>query len=235
MHTVRKWNLPLLRSIFMEDEVKAISQIPLCLSPKDDSWPLCLSSKDDSWVWGLSKSGIFSVRSAYYTSLARLSTGSASFDPFWVVLWNLNIVPKIRFFIWKCCSNSIAVKNVLFIRHLAADTLCPLCSSKDESIVHALFHGHIHSETLSVPGRPWLREVATGLLQPECSVVHTDGAWRASTCKGSRGIIIESSSGDFYVAYCRSGLCYPAMATEAEAIRDGVLLAVSLNLSAVLI
>ena len=46
---------------------------------------------------------------------------------------------KLRHFIWKCCSNVIAVKTNLQRRGIRLETCCPLCEEDTETHVHLFF------------------------------------------------------------------------------------------------
>jgi hypothetical protein len=55
LHTHKRWNMGLVLAIFVEEEVKAISIIPLSpLQPQDQL------------VWSGTSNGLFSVQSAYH-------------------------------------------------------------------------------------------------------------------------------------------------------------------------
>ncbi len=53
-------------------------------------------------------------------------------------IWNLNILPKIQYFLWKCAHHSILVKNTLVKRRIIDDPICDICLNSDETILHVL-------------------------------------------------------------------------------------------------
>uniref|UniRef100_A0A803MJ30 Uncharacterized protein n=1 Tax=Chenopodium quinoa TaxID=63459 RepID=A0A803MJ30_CHEQI len=61
------WNLPLLNSYFLQWEVNEITKIPVARF-----------GDDESWTWHFTKSGDFSVRSAYHAMIESKKHGSAA-------------------------------------------------------------------------------------------------------------------------------------------------------------
>ena len=59
-----------------------------------------------------------------------------SFAGSWI--WNLQTLPRIQMFIWRCMHNSIAVKEVIAKRGILIETSCPMCHSETETLTHAL-------------------------------------------------------------------------------------------------
>ncbi|XP_043725489.1 uncharacterized protein LOC122672045 [Telopea speciosissima] len=77
--------------------------------------PIPVDVKDDGWLWTFSKSGLFTVKSAYHAIISPYQQGSSSLDPFWGNIWRLILVPKIKLFLWRCCSNALAVNQLLTV------------------------------------------------------------------------------------------------------------------------
>ncbi|XP_021749725.1 uncharacterized protein LOC110715453 [Chenopodium quinoa] len=90
---------------------------------------------NDSITWAWSKDGYYEVKSAY---LLGSSLNLDDFDKFWVEIWNVKTTPKVRHFLWRCCSNSLPTRSLLKHRHLIEDPLCPCCNLADETTVHAI-------------------------------------------------------------------------------------------------
>lgn len=57
----------------------------------------------------------------------------------WRLVWGLSGPPKLSHFAWQVCKGSMAVKEVLYRRHIANDELCVCCGLEVESITHVLF------------------------------------------------------------------------------------------------
>ncbi|XP_043714818.1 uncharacterized protein LOC122663179 [Telopea speciosissima] len=99
----------------------------------------------DSWYWGPSKNGKFSVKSVYYLALNsnivknRSDCASASNSLFYKQLWKLDILLKMKLFLWRCCVNACCVNQLLFTTSITHNAKCLICQLDEKSIVHALF------------------------------------------------------------------------------------------------
>jgi len=51
-------------------------------------------------------------------------------------IWKLEIMPKIKIFLWQLCHNALPVRGTLLQRGINIDPSCPLCLSNIESIEH---------------------------------------------------------------------------------------------------
>ena len=131
---MRVWKAGLVNELFLPHEATAILGIPLSHRSLTD----CL-------VWGVTKNGVYSVRSGYQFLLnesCREDPGSS--DPtqmsqLWKFVWSLNVPPKIRHFLWRACHNSLPTKSNLHHRHILDDPSCTNCSNQSESTIHALW------------------------------------------------------------------------------------------------
>lgn len=105
--------------------------------PLSNMWPL------DSLYWWPCRSGIFSVRTAYWLGrLGRiraweLQVGGGE-NNLWRRVWSIKGPPKLLHFIWRVCKGSLGVRERLHHRHIAADAWCPICLNKEETIIHSL-------------------------------------------------------------------------------------------------
>ncbi|KAL5834454.1 hypothetical protein ACOSQ4_013951 [Xanthoceras sorbifolium] len=90
-----------------------------------------------------SKTGEYSVKSGYRVAAQeKLSLSGSSSSPdskWWLALWNLNIPPKIKIFIWRVCHNAIPSLCNLCSRKIMVDPCCSRCGDAPESSAHALF------------------------------------------------------------------------------------------------
>lgn len=90
---------------------------------------------EDKIVWASSPSGDFEQKSAY--AIARGDYDSSnSFDGKWI--WNIDSMPKIKSFIWKCFLHSIPMGEVFQERGIIQDAQCQICNNGRESILHVL-------------------------------------------------------------------------------------------------
>lgn len=55
----------------------------------------------------------------------------------WSAIWNSNVMPKVKMFIWKLVSKAIAVKECLSRRGMLVQVGCPMCSAV-ETIEHLI-------------------------------------------------------------------------------------------------
>lgn len=124
-----------IREFFWPIDVDRILQIPL---HQDDT--------EDYVAWHLTKTGVFSVRSAYYkqwgdsygsTEPSSLSSGSAP-HPIWKKLWSLKVPNKVKIFCWRSLHNAIPCFGVLVDQHISTSAQCPVCKQHAEDVAHAL-------------------------------------------------------------------------------------------------
>ncbi|KAL5857906.1 hypothetical protein ACOSQ3_005364 [Xanthoceras sorbifolium] len=89
------------------------------------------------------KKGLYSVKSGYRltleTKLQSLRSSSILDSKWWLCLWNLNIPPKVRIYVWKVCHNVIPSFSNLRARKVMGDPCCKRCFSGAETISHAFF------------------------------------------------------------------------------------------------
>ncbi|KAL5789913.1 hypothetical protein ACOSQ2_004801 [Xanthoceras sorbifolium] len=126
------WDLAKLDQVFVAADRDSILEIPLSLGD-------CA----DSLIWHFDKSGEYSVKSGYRVAAQdKLSLSGSSSSPdskWWLALWNLNIPPKIKIFIWRVCHNAIPSLCNLCSRKIVVDPCCSRCGDAPESSAHAHF------------------------------------------------------------------------------------------------
>lgn len=131
------WDEHLVRLTLWPVDVERVLQIPL---PN--------FNLEDFVAWELTKSGTFSVRSAYHAewsaNYAGRSTivdgqGSAHDCRIWKIMWSLKVPAKIKIFIWKSLHGALPCKAVLADRHIKTSAQCPMCLNGAEDIRHLLF------------------------------------------------------------------------------------------------
>ncbi|KAM6582866.1 hypothetical protein CsatB_009868 [Cannabis sativa] len=120
------WDIDILNDLFTERDKNLILQIPL---PSH--------SETDHWYWYKDRMGNYSVKTAYHL-LQQLkgNSGTNHQSEFWKALWNLQLPPKVKDFLWRVCSNCLPTKVQLRIKHVNIDTTCPLCNSFPETSIH---------------------------------------------------------------------------------------------------
>ncbi|XP_073362870.1 uncharacterized protein [Aegilops tauschii subsp. strangulata] len=106
---------------------------------------------DDFWSWIHEKNGVFSIRSAYSmlvnTKMRReawlegranssdTDRESKSLEK----LWKVNVLPKVKIFLWRLAQQSIPTTGLLHHRNMSTSTRCGLCGAED-SWKHSLLH-----------------------------------------------------------------------------------------------
>ena len=62
-------------------------------------------------VWGLTTDGEYSVKSGSMLAQGIFNPNFEKVEFAW--LWNLNVPPKIKFFLWKACHDGLPSKDRL--------------------------------------------------------------------------------------------------------------------------
>jgi hypothetical protein len=128
------WKEDLITEIFSPEEARVVASIPLCptLPP-------------DRLVWRVTKSGVFSVRSAYHMGMEikKRKNGCTSKAEdrhnVWSTLWSLGVPNTMKIFLWRACNDLLPTKCNLFRRNIVKDNNCPCCLRERESGLHALW------------------------------------------------------------------------------------------------
>ncbi|KAK1549604.1 hypothetical protein Q3G72_004632 [Acer saccharum] len=61
------------------------------------------------------------------------------FQRCWLKMWNLNIPPKVKFFVWRLCNNALPSLSNLLVRKVVRDVMCPKCGQNSETVGQALW------------------------------------------------------------------------------------------------
>ncbi|KAK3212204.1 hypothetical protein Dsin_016910 [Dipteronia sinensis] len=101
------------------------------------------SGGSDSLAWHFDKGGVYTVRSGYRLALSQKVSESV-FDSsvsqqWWKILWGLNLLPRVKFFDWRACWNTIPSLENLWKRKVVASPQCDRCTAPIESSSHAIF------------------------------------------------------------------------------------------------
>ena len=100
---IRKWDVNKVQQTFHEDDVRCILQVRIPQNQVADRV---------AWVNGTD--GRFSVKSGYhhwYNEHHNMLNEIPAKG--WNRLWNLNIPPKTKFFLWRLCRNNIPVRYLI--------------------------------------------------------------------------------------------------------------------------
>ncbi|KAA3464320.1 reverse transcriptase [Gossypium australe] len=126
--TERKWNENLIKNTFPAAEAELILQIPLALEVHDDLL-----------VWNGESTGEFSMRSSYKLLQQYDPTAYALhhiYKEFYKKLWRIDILSKIKIFVWKITWNFLATRVNLSLQRLVSNSVCPRCLHEEETMLH---------------------------------------------------------------------------------------------------
>lgn len=128
----KSWDHEKVANLFCPDEARQILAIPLSVQ-----------SLQDRLIWQHSKTGIFTVKTAYHVACDMASnnspaSASSSRPTDWKWPWKLHIPPKIKFFVWKMINNLLPVGFELIKRKVDVNSICCRCGSMVETAEHAL-------------------------------------------------------------------------------------------------
>ena len=130
------WDLSSIRSVISNDDVAAIMRIQI---PRNGI--------QDKLIWTGAPNGEYSVKLGYKTAMRKAidpcnvaSSSCRLSNSDWKDIWRLKTLPRIQHFIWRCLNRAVATNANLFRRKKSKSPCCPICSDKEESIEHLLFH-----------------------------------------------------------------------------------------------
>ena len=133
-HRSRQWNRPLLHTIFLQSTVDDILSIKL--GEVHDR---------DKLLWKETKSGCFSVKTAYQVALRlkqpqNVEHSTAREDKkFWNKMWKLPIPPKVRNFMWRACSDILPTSANLCRRRIPVASTRTICQQHEKTVAHILW------------------------------------------------------------------------------------------------
>ncbi|XP_042968984.1 uncharacterized protein LOC122301654 [Carya illinoinensis] len=126
------WKEELVKKVLTEDEPKIVCSLLISKS-----------GLPDKQIWGYSKDGLFSVKSAYHLEMyrKRREKGEKSEGNWldWRNLWNLNVPGVVKVFLWKALNDCLPTRSNLKKRKVFEDAYCPICGTEEETITHALW------------------------------------------------------------------------------------------------
>lgn len=96
--------------------------------------PLSQTEDEDSFCWGLTGSRLFTMKSATWAAHTNFDFTNTKWPFNWI--WKLDVMPKLRIFLWQTLLNALPVRGVLLRRGMMIDPTCPLCGEDIETIDH---------------------------------------------------------------------------------------------------
>ena len=128
--STRSWQSDVIDHVFEPAEATIIKGIPLCSF-----------SQKDKLIWPFTPSVQYSVKSAYcflYEGSVPVQL-TAKDSVFWKKIWGLEVLNKVKNFIWRACKEALLTKANLFRRKIAQDALYESCKVQSEDGSHSIF------------------------------------------------------------------------------------------------
>ncbi|KAL0683422.1 hypothetical protein Bca4012_050270 [Brassica carinata] len=146
------------------------------LQPQDIAQVLKINlsrySTEDKLVWPFTKDMKYTVKSGYWTATHYYHEGEEILRPEGSLelknkIWDLNILPKVKQFLWRVVSGALPTSTKLCMRGINMDPTFQRCCLDDESINHVLFlcpHAYatwrcseVKSSKWEPPPRGWIK------------------------------------------------------------------------------
>lgn len=146
LNSENQWDLDLIMDIFDNRDANIILSIPTH------------TTVEDSWYWRKKKMGNYPVKSAYLLLQENKNDyGTAPNSGFWRKLWNLKIPPKVKNFLLRASANCLPTKDLLRIRRIPVNDVCPTCNEYTETTFRTLVTcsyvvvcwSRVHSQAIS--------------------------------------------------------------------------------------
>jgi len=128
------WDVAKLSQVLPQHLVKLVLAVPIPTT-----------NMDDSFCWGFTGSGDFTVKSATWQAHETIKPAQESWKFHWI--WQLDVMPKIKIFLWQLCHNALPARATLLGRGLYIDPICPACLSDIEDSDHLFVGCHVAKET----------------------------------------------------------------------------------------
>ncbi|XP_057811890.1 uncharacterized protein LOC131026138 [Salvia miltiorrhiza] len=222
-------------------------RIDKCIQP-EDSWKFQAQipihpNNSDRPFWPKGKFNMYSVKSGYLLVVEIKQRDEASTSRqvgvLWKWVWSLEVIPKVKMFLWKCLSNCLPTAMALRGRGIDVDGFCRRCGlseetlqplEQEESIVHwfekirACPQREVHALFATLA---WtIRHSAASLDCDGDSVckVTSDAALRVGVGAGLGAVV---KRGDGAMLGCRFGFksgVFSALEGEAFALLEGLIL-----------
>ncbi|KAG2310874.1 hypothetical protein Bca52824_022431 [Brassica carinata] len=99
---------------------------------------------EDKYIWPFNRNGQYSVKSGYWVATHLSLDGEPIIPPEGSVVlkqkvWKLQILPKIKQFLWRAISGALPTAVRLCTRGIFIDPTCQRCCLEEETINHMLF------------------------------------------------------------------------------------------------
>ncbi|XP_035538467.1 uncharacterized protein LOC118343794 [Juglans regia] len=129
----RCWKVDIVNAVFSKEKSEIVRSIPISQSG--------IANKI---VWGQTKNGKYSVRSAYHMVQQKmLQTGGEpstlkNKDEVWTRIWGLNVPATAKLFMWRVVSDLLHTRRNLWKKKIVEDPLCPICKMNEETVSYVM-------------------------------------------------------------------------------------------------
>lgn len=156
----------------------------------------------ESFIWPLQKSGVYSVKSGYFSlQEAQVIHSNLTWLPenfnWKKFVWNPPLLPKIKFFLWKALQMALPTGENLQKRGLLAHTLCSRCGEV-ESIDHIFLHCSFTAEVWSFS--PWTTQVQIDAHTTFHTLLQSSQTWKNLPPFGCRGNLLPWICWNLWIA-----------------------------------
>lgn len=104
--------------------------------------PLSFHRAMDQMIWRYKPHGFFTVKSAYplskFSHIHNKRPSSSTIPKEWKQLWKIDVIPRVRLFLWKACNNALPTRTNLKKRGSGVDPRCMICGEGNETTEHLL-------------------------------------------------------------------------------------------------
>ncbi|XP_062024673.1 putative ribonuclease H protein At1g65750 isoform X2 [Rosa rugosa] len=131
----KEWMEDIVTELFSPEEAEIITRIPISLR-----------GPHDRYVWHFDRRGCFTVKSCYHAArntamsgsvLAASSSTANNLGKYWKILWQSNVPPKVRIFVWRLLKGVVpTMRNLLQRRVPLPDSRCVFCHKVIEDDLH---------------------------------------------------------------------------------------------------
>ncbi|KAA3472023.1 reverse transcriptase [Gossypium australe] len=119
------WNLDLFRVWLPEEVINRITSIP----------PLHPDTGVDRVIWARSASGLFSVRTAYWSLRENMWHPH---EEYWKIPWKYQGPQRVRLFLWLAFRQRLLTISERVRRGISHSSSCPTCGHSVEDLMHVL-------------------------------------------------------------------------------------------------
>lgn len=143
-HSTKKWDTHKIQILMSEGAVTAITNS----ARKPEQQPLI----EDRLIWLCSQRGTYTTKDGYKKLKEQMLAPTQHYTEdqkrAWQRVWsNKEIIPRIKFFLWRAIHNGLPTLQKLHSRIPGINPRCKRCDSEDEFLMHTLFFCHIARQT----------------------------------------------------------------------------------------